>query len=194
MLAVAAGRSRAAPRVVRTRGETEAGAFVVEVDTEVAPITVANYLALVDARLLDGGAVYRVVTPANQPADTPHKIEVVQWGMNRPDDKPPPLPPIAHETTRQTGLRHVDGTVSMARAQPGSATTEFFVCIGAQSELDFGGHRNPDGLGFAAFGRVVEGMDVIRALHARGEADQYLARPVRVSSVRRIDSDGAPRR
>jgi peptidyl-prolyl cis-trans isomerase A (cyclophilin A) len=194
MLAVAAARPGAAPRVVRTRVETGAGAFVVEVDPEVAPITVANYLALVDARLLDGGAVYRVVTRANQPADTPHKIEVVQWGMNRPDDKPPPLRPIAHETTRQTGLRHVDGTVSMARAQPGTATTEFFVCIGAQPELDFGGRRNPDTLGFAAFGRVVEGMDVIRALHARGEADQYLARPVPVSSVRRIDPDSGPRR
>jgi peptidyl-prolyl cis-trans isomerase A (cyclophilin A) len=194
VLAVAAGRSRAAPRIVRTRVETEAGAFVVEVDAEVAPISVANYLALVDARLLDGGSVYRVVTLANQAADTPHRIEVVQWGMNRPDDKPPPRPPIAHETTRQTGLRHVDGTVSMARAQPGTATTEFFVCIGAQPELDFGGHRNPDGQGFAAFGRVVDGMDVIRALHARGEADQYLERPVRVSSVRRVEPDGGARR
>jgi peptidyl-prolyl cis-trans isomerase A (cyclophilin A) len=192
VLAIAGGRSRAAPRIVRTRVETEAGAFVVEVDTEVAPITVANYLALVDARLLDGGAVYRVVTLANQAADTPHRIEVVQWGMNRPDDKPPPRPPIAHETTRQTGLRHVDGTVSMARAQPGSATTEFFVCIGAQPELDFGGGRNPDGQGFAAFGRVVDGMDVIRSLHARGEADQYLAQPVRVRSVRRVARDGRP--
>jgi len=194
MLAVAAASSRAAPRLVRTRVETEAGAFVVEVDEEVAPVTVANYLALVDAKLLDGGAVYRVVTRANQPAATPHPIEVVQWGMNRPDGPPPPLPPIAHETTRQTGLRHVDGTVSMARAQPGTATTEFFVCIGAQPALDFGGQRNPDGLGFAAFGRVVAGMDVVRALHARGEADQYLARPVRISSVRRVDLEGAPRR
>ena len=193
-LAVAARHARAESAPVRTRVETEAGAFVVEVDTEVAPITVAHYLAHVDRQLLDGGAVYRIVTLANQAPETRHKIEVVQWGMMRPDDQPPPLPPIVHETTRQSGLRHRDGTVSMARAQPGSATAEYFVCIGDQPELDFGGGRNPDGLGFAAFGRVVEGMDVVRALHARGEADQYLGRPVRISSVRRIEPDGAPRR
>jgi len=185
-LAIAATRLRAAPALaVRTRVETEAGSFVVEVDPEVAPVTVAHYLAHVDRQLLDGGAVYRIVTLANQGPETRHKIEVVQWGMNRPDDRPPPLPPIAHETTRQSGLRHLDGTVSMARAQPGSATAEYFVCVGDQPELDFGGGRNPDGLGFAAFGRVVAGMDVIRALHARAEADQYLAQPVRVRSVRR---------
>jgi len=185
-LAIAATRLRAAPApAVRTRVETEAGSFVVEVDPEVAPVTVAHYLAHVDRQLLDGGAVYRIVTLANQGPETRHKIEVVQWGMNRPDDRPPPLPPIAHETTRQSGLRHLDGTVSMARAQPGSATAEYFVCVGDQPELDFGGGRNPDGLGFAAFGRVVAGMDVIRALHARAEADQYLAQPVRVRSVRR---------
>ena len=191
-LALAARCPRAAPGAVRTRVETEAGAFVVEVDPEVAPITVAHYLAHVDRQLLDGGAVYRIVTLANQAPETRHKIEVVQWGMMRPDDQPPPLPPIVHETTRQSGLRHRDGTVSMARAQPGSATTEFFVCIGAQPELDFGGGRNPDGQGFAAFGRVVDGMDVIRSLHARGEADQYLAQPVRVRSVRRVARDGRP--
>jgi len=176
----------AAPaQAVRSRVDTEAGSFVVEVDPEVAPVTVANYLAHVDRKLLDGGAVYRIVTLANQAPETRHKIEVLQWGMNRPDGQAPPLPPIVHETTRQSGLRHLDGTVSMARAQPGSATAEYFVCVGDQPELDFGGGRNPDGLGFAAFGRVVAGMDVIRALHARAEADQYLAQPVRVRSVRR---------
>jgi peptidyl-prolyl cis-trans isomerase A (cyclophilin A) len=192
-LALAAARARAAPeRAVRTRVETDAGAFQIEVDLEVAPLTVANYLAHVDHRLLDGGAVYRIVSLANQGPETRHKIEVVQWGMNRPDDQAPPLPPIAHETTRQTGLRHLDGTVSMARAQPGTATAEYFVCIGEQPELDFGGGRNPDGQGFAAFGRVVEGMDQIRAMHARGEADQYLAQPIRVRSVRRVARDGRP--
>ena len=110
---------RAAPaQAVRTRVETEAGSFVVEVDPEVAPVTVANYLAHVDRKLLDGGAVYRIVTLANQAPETRHKIEVVQWGMNRPDGQAPPLAPIVHETTRQSGLRHLDGTVSMARASP----------------------------------------------------------------------------
>jgi peptidyl-prolyl cis-trans isomerase A (cyclophilin A) len=171
---------------VRTRVETALGSFVIAVDPKVAPVTTANYLAYVDARQLDGGSVYRIVTLANQPPETTHSIEVVQWGMHGADDKPAPFPPIAHETTRQTGLRHLDGTISMARNAPGSATAEFFICIGDQPALDFGGMRNPDGQGFAAFGRVVEGMAVVRALHARGQAQQFLAEPIRVVSVRRI--------
>ena len=79
----------AAAQAVRTRVETEVGAFVIEVDPEVAPVTVANYLAHVDRKLLDGGAVYRIVTLANQAPETRHKIEVVQWGMNRPDSQAP---------------------------------------------------------------------------------------------------------
>ena len=172
--------------VVRTRVETDLGAFVIEVDSEVAPLTVANYLAYVDGRFLDGGSVYRVVTLQNQAPDTRHRIEVVQWGMNLTDGRAPPLPPIAHETTRDTGLRHRDGTVSMARSTPGSAAAEFFICIGDQPELDFGGGRNPDGQGFAAFGRVVAGQDVVRAFHSRGQASQYLAPPIAVRSVRRM--------
>ena len=180
--------SRAATgRLVRTRIDTEIGAFVVEVDEAVAPATVANYLAYVDRKLLDRAVVYRVVTLANQAPTTRHKIEVVQWGLDPNDDTPPPLPQIAHETTRQTGLRHLDGTLSMARSEVGTASSEFFVCIGDQPELDFAGGRNPDGQGFAAFGRVVSGMDVVRALHARGEAQQRVSQPIRIRSVRRVD-------
>jgi peptidyl-prolyl cis-trans isomerase A (cyclophilin A) len=171
---------------IRTKIETALGSFVIEVDPLVAPITVANYLAYVDARHLDAGSVYRVVTLANQLPETRYKIEVVQWGMNLPDDKPAPFPPIPHETTRQTGLRHRDGTVSMARDAPGTAAAEFFICLGDQPELDYGGRRNPDGQGFAAFGQVVEGMDVVRALHAVGTTEQMLAKPVAVRTVRRI--------
>src|ERR1700712_2405356 len=176
----------AANSAVRTRVVTELGAIVIETHADVAPLTVANYLAYVDRKALDNGSVYRVVTLANQAADTPYKIEVVQWGMKLPDDQPPPLPPIAHESTQASGLRHLDGTVSMARAQPGSAASEFFFCVGDQPALDFGGGRNPDGQGFAAFGRVVAGMDVGRALHRRGEAQQMLSRPIAISSVRRL--------
>jgi peptidyl-prolyl cis-trans isomerase A (cyclophilin A) len=186
-------RPHAAPpgSVVRTRVESDVGAFVIEVNSEVAPLTVANYLAYVDGRFLDGGSVYRVVTLANQAPETRHKIEVVQWGMNLADGQAPPLPPIGHETTRDTGLSHRDGTVSMARSTPGSAASEFFICIGDQPELDFGGGRNPDGQGFAAFGRVVAGQDVVRALHAKGQATQYLAPPIGVRSVRRM-TGGSP--
>jgi peptidyl-prolyl cis-trans isomerase A (cyclophilin A) len=172
--------------IVRTRVETALGAFDIEVDTAVAPVTVANYLAYVDRRLLDRASVYRVVTLANQPPDTRHKIEVVQWGLDLPDGQGPALPAIAHETTRETGLRHLDGTVSMARSQPGTATSEFFICIGDQPALDFGGGRNPDGQGFAAFGRVVSGQDVVKALHAKGQATQRLSPPIAITSVRRV--------
>jgi peptidyl-prolyl cis-trans isomerase A (cyclophilin A) len=182
----AGSHAAAAGVVVRTRVETDLGAFEIEVNTEVAPLTVANYLAYVDGKFLDGGSVYRIVTLANQAPETRHKIEVVQWGMNLPDGRAPPLPPIAHETTRDTGLRHRDGTVSMARSTPGSASSEFFICIGDQPELDFGGGRNPDGQGFAAFGRVVAGQDVVRALYSRGQASQYLVSPIGVRSVRRL--------
>lgn len=174
-----------ATTVVRTRVDTPLGPFVIEVDTAVAPITVANYLAYVDAHQLDKAWVYRLVSLANQP-QSPHKIEVVQWGLNLPDEAPPLRPAIAHETTKQTGLRHRDGTISMARGAPGTATAEFFICIGDQPELDFGGRRNPDGQGFAAFGQVVQGMDVVRALHARAGAEQWLKQPLAIGPVARI--------
>ena len=178
-----------APATVLTRVETSLGSLVIAVDPARAPITVANYLAYVDAKSLDGGAVYRIVTPANQPPETRHKISVVQWGMNLPDDAKPPLPPIAHETTRQTGLRHLDGTVSMARNNPGTAASEFFICIGDQPELDFGGGRNPDGQGFAAFGHVVAGQGVLQALYRMGQASQYVQPPVKVMTVRRVRAE-----
>jgi peptidyl-prolyl cis-trans isomerase A (cyclophilin A) len=182
---VPAAARAATAGVVLSRVDTDVGAFVVEVNPDVASRTVANYLAYVDGKLLDGGSVYRIVTLANQAPETRHKIEVVQWGMYLADGQAPPLPPIAHETTRETGLRHLDGTVSMARSVPGSAASEFFICVGDQPELDFGGGRNPDGQGFAAFGRVVAGQDVVRALHAMAQATQFLTPPIAVRTVRR---------
>lgn len=188
-LALVAGQStqaQAPAGLVRTRVDTALGSFVIAVDPARAPLTVANYLAYVDQRWLDGGKVYRIVTPANQPVDTPHKIEVVQWGMDLPEGKPPPLPPIEHETTQQSGLLHRNGSVSMARSTPGTAASEYFICIGDQPELDFGGRRNPDGLGFAAFGQVVEGMAVVQAIYRKAEAEQYLKTPIGVRGVRRV--------
>lgn len=188
-LALVAGQSTQAQAPVgpvRTRVDTALGSFVIAVDPARAPLTVANYLAYVDQRWLDGGKVYRIVTPANQPVDTPHKIEVVQWGMDLPEGKAPPLPPIEHETTQQSGLLHRNGTVSMARSTPGTAASEYFICIGDQPELDSGGRRNPDGLGFAAFGQVVEGMAVVQAIYRKAEAEQYLKTPIVVRGVRRV--------
>jgi peptidyl-prolyl cis-trans isomerase A (cyclophilin A) len=181
----------AADAPIYTRVDTALGAFVIAVEPAKAPITVANYLAYVDAQQLDGGKVYRIVTPANQTAETKHKIAVVQWGRHQADGESAPRPPIAHETTAVTGIKHRNGTVSMARLGPGTATAEFFICIGDQPELDFGGRRNPDGQGFAAFGQVVAGQDVVQALYGKGEATQYIQPPIAVRSVRRLTAQEA---
>lgn len=191
VLLCAAACAAEAPHVVM---QTTRGDIVLEIDTANAPVTAGNFLKLVDGGHLDGARFYRTVSPANDNG-TP-VISVVQGGIG---DLPAPFPPIAHEPTSVTGLRHVDGSISMARAEPGTATTEFFICIGAQPALDFGGTRNPDGLGFAVFGRVVAGMDVVRAIHA-APADaptefeyfrgQLLGEPVRIETVRRA-SPGA---
>lgn len=162
---------------------TELGDIVIEVDVDRAPVTAANFLAYVDEDLFAGAHFYRVVRMDNQPHNDV-KIEVIQGGLGF--DEPDRRPPIEHEATVTTGIRHLDGAVSMARLEPGSASSEFFICVGDQPELDFGGARNPDGQGFAAFARVVDGMDVVRAIHA-GEADgQMLARTVAITEIRRL--------
>lgn len=187
--AAAATPAALASGTVLTQVDTELGSFVIAVHASVAPVTVANYLAYVDAGLLDGGSVYRIVTPDNQSPQTRHKIEVVQWGMNPGDGRVPPRPPIEHETTKASGLRHRDGTVSMARLGPGTATSEFFICIGDQPELDFGGGRNPDGQGFAAFGQVVAGREVVQSLYRRAQVSQYVQPALLVLRVRRLAGD-----
>lgn len=159
--------------------ETELGAFTVSVDTKNAPITAANFLAYVDGGHLDASTAYRIVTMANQPAETVHKIEVVQWGPQASEENPSAFPPIAHETTAQTGLRHKNMTISMARFDPGTASSEFFICIGDQPQLDFGGMRNPDGQGFAAFGTVTAGEDVVLKIFGSATETETPENPVK---------------
>ena len=136
-----------------------------------------------DAHFFDGTAFYRTVTthPDNQP-DKTIKIDVIQGGA---DDKRPGYAPIALERTSATGVTHVDGAISMARDGPHTATSEFFICVGDQKELDFGGRRNPDGQGFAAFGKVIGGMDVVRRIHDAPEASQRLTPPVAILRITR---------
>jgi peptidyl-prolyl cis-trans isomerase A (cyclophilin A) len=167
------------PRVLM---HTEAGDIVIEIDAEAAPVTAANFLRYVDAGLYDGTVFHRTVTAANQPNDAV-RIEVLQGGMVSRESS---FPPIEHETTEQTGLRHCDGAVSMARLTPGTAASSFFICVGEQPELDFGGRRNGDGQGFAAFGRVIEGMEIVRTIHAGPAERQQLRPPVRILSMARI--------
>jgi peptidyl-prolyl cis-trans isomerase A (cyclophilin A) len=182
-LAVAATHAAGPVRVLvrTTLGEVE-----IEVDADRAPATAANFLRYVDAGHYDGGRFHRTVTLANQP-DNAVKIEVVQAGVN-PDRAKERFPAIALERTNRTGLRHLDGTISMARNGPDSATSDFFICINDQPSLDFGGARNADGQGFAAFGRVVRGMEVVRRIHTAPNADaQRLTPPVGIVQIRRVD-------
>ena len=162
---------------------TEAGDIELEIDTVHAPITAANFLKYVDKGFYDGGTFYRTVTPDNQPQNRV-KIEVIQGG-NEPREKED-FPPIHLERTNQTGLKHVDGAISMARDTPDSATSEFFICVGAQPELDFGGQRNPDGQGFAAFGRVVKGIDVVRKIQQSPAEGQRLKPEIKIISAKRV--------
>lgn len=181
----AAGMSVAAPAATRVRFETEHGAIVVELDARAAA-TGANFLRYVDGRFYDGGRFHRTVTtaPDNQPQNTV-KIEVIQAGAD-PAREAESFAPIALERTKASGVLHVDGAISMARDGPDSATSDFFICVGAQPELDFGGKRNPDGQGFAAFGRVVEGMDVVRRIHVAPAEGQTLNPPVKILTARRL--------
>jgi peptidyl-prolyl cis-trans isomerase A (cyclophilin A) len=169
------------PRVLL---RTEQGDIELELEAGRAPVTTANFLRYVDRRDYDRGQFHRTVRPDNQPGRTV-LIEVVQAGVN-PGQAARPFAPIALERTRLTGLRHLDGTLSMARDGPDSATSDFFICIGDQPDLDFGGKRNPDGQGFAAFGRVVRGMDVVRRIQASPADGQHLTPPIRIVSARRV--------
>lgn len=169
---------------VRVLLQTEEGDIVLEVDTVRAPITAFNFLRYVEAGQYDGGLFHRTVRAGNQPQN-PVKIGVVQAGVN-PGLEAMGFSPVPLERTSITGLRHVDGAVSMARAEPDTATSDFFLCVGDQPELDFGGRRNPDGQGFAAFGRVVSGMEAVLRIQARPARGQTLDPPVRILTARRL--------
>ena len=180
-----AGTSDAADPPPQVRIVTPVGVITVELDPVNAPITTANFLRYVDEGYYSGGQFFRTVTEENQPFDTV-KIEVIQGGADpaRADDA---YPPIALERTSDTGLSHRDGTISMARSEPDTATHSFFICVGDQPELDFGGGRNPDGQGFAAFGHVIDGIDVVRAINAMPAAGQSLDPPVLIEKVVRVN-------
>ena len=170
--------------------ETELGSIQMVLYPDRAPITVSNFLMYVDENRYKDFHFYRVVHMENQP-DNDVKIEVIQGGLGF-DKHPMELPTILHETTDKTGIRHLNGTLSMARLEPGTASSEIFICINDQPELDFGGKRNPDGQGFAAFGKVISGMDVVRKIQLLPETNQILDKVVKVNSIQRnedIDRD-----
>lgn len=142
--------------------ETEMGDITLALYPDRAPVTVTNFLKYLHAGYYDGGYFYRVVRPDNDNGAPP--ISVIQAEAVIPHDAPG-FPPIPLEDTNMTGLLHEPGTVSMARDGPDTATHSFFITLGRYPGLDAGGMRNPDGRGFAAFGRVADGMDVVRAIN-----------------------------
>ena len=160
---------------------TEYGEIKAELFIKEAPITAANFLRYVKEDRLKDAVFYRVVRMDNQPDDS-IKIEVVQGGLF--DEKHPQLlPPIPHENTSMTKLSHLNGTLSMARYGPGTATCEFAIMVGNQPENDFAGKRNPDGQGFAVFGRVTSGMDVVRRIQVSPSVEQYLKPFIKINEV-----------
>lgn len=159
--------------------------FIIAVCPAQAPISSAYFLADVDAGRLDGSSIFRIVNLHNQPAEHPSKIDVIQMGHRETN---PDIPPsIRHETTGMTGLRHRKGTVSLARFAPGAVYHSLFVCMRDEPGLDEGGSRNPDGLGFAAFGFVAEGFEhLARFFDDHARAPEYPAEPVLLRTVRRF--------
>lgn len=183
LLAFTIIKTIAAQKITRCLVQTTLGNITVELYPEKAPITVANFLKYVDAHLYDSSSFFRAVRMDNQPNNAV-KIEVIQGGNV---DSLKQFPPIQMETTEKTGLHHLDGTISMARSTPNSATCNFFICINDQPSLDFGGNRNADGQGFAAFGKVTNGMDVVRRIqNLYPEQQQYFKPPVKIISISRI--------
>jgi cyclophilin family peptidyl-prolyl cis-trans isomerase len=168
----------------RVQIDTALGSISVELDALNAPVTTENFIRYVLDGFYSDGEFFRTVTLDNQPNDEV-RIAVIQAGASaeREDET---YEPIALEKTNETGLRHLNGTISMARSEPDTATHSFFICVGDQPELDFGGKRNPDGLGFAAFGRVVEGMELVREIQEMPAFGQSLRPPLSIQRAVRV--------
>ena len=168
---------------------TERGDIVLELYADKAPITVRNFLHYVDAKKMDGATFYRSSTP---PGDKTFSYGILQGGLGTDPKKL--YPPIAHESTAKTGLSHTDGTISMTRYAPGTATANFSICVGDQTYLDADPKDPKANPGYAAFGRVVEGMDVVKTLLAAPRdptkgvgvmKGEMLAHPAAILTVRR---------
>ncbi|MEO9967353.1 MAG: peptidylprolyl isomerase [Reichenbachiella sp.] len=183
LLLLACGLIQCKEKTITCAIETEMGMITIELYPEAAPKTVANFLQYVDKGLYEQSSFFRACTPENE-ADREVRIEVIQGGDMAEEKE---LAPIEIETTAITGLLHKNGTVSMARSEPNTATCSFFICVGDQPALDFEGSRNPDGYGFAAFGQVIEGMDVVLRIQQVKEIDQYFIDPVQIIDIKRID-------
>jgi len=166
--------------------ETRFGDIEVELFPDQAPKSVAAFLSSVDSGLYKHSSFYRVLKEEDQPSSA-FKTELIQGGIWHSNPvKAATLKGIPHETTQQSGLSHTDGTISLARTTPGSATSEFFICVGDQKDYDYGSKINPDGQGYAAFGRVVKGIDVVRKIHSQNENEESFDPPVEILNIVRL--------
>jgi peptidyl-prolyl cis-trans isomerase A (cyclophilin A) len=172
--------------MVRVRIDTRLGAIEIAVAADSAPASAGYFLDDARAGRFDGASFFRIVTLANQSAEAGRRIAVIQGGLKHPSADLPTV--IPHETTAMTGLRHLKGTVSLARFAPGAVYHSFFICLRDEPCLDFGGARHPDGQGFAAFGQVERGFDVIERIFALGEAEEYLKNEIRIERVSIADA------
>ncbi len=158
VMAAGVGARAAAPLKPKVAIKTNHGVIVVELEAQRAPLTSANFLHYVDTGRFDGGSFYR----ASRTPGRPREGTIV----GGPSERTHRYPPIAHETTTMTGLRHTTGTISLGRYAPGSATADFFICASPEPYLDAHPGAKGDNLGYAAFGQVVSGMHVVRTILA----------------------------
>lgn len=163
------------------RIETAQGEFVVSLATNAAPKTTAYFAELARTGALDNSSVFRLVSADTNLHPAEHPIAVLQGGLTF--DDPQPIPGVGHEGTNETLLQHRQWTVSTARFGPGETYGSFFVCMRDEPALDYGGLRHPDGLGFAAFGMVAAGHDVVHSIYAGCEADEMLRQPIGIHRV-----------
>ncbi len=166
--------------------ETNFGDILVELYPEKAPKTVAAFLSYVDSGLYKGSSFYRVLKEEDQPSNA-FKSQLIQGGIWQTKNKVQmSLKGVPHETTKQTSILHENGTISLARTEPGTASSEFFICIGNQPAYNYGGAANPDGQGFAAFGKVIKGMDVVKQIHDQPDNNTSFTPPIEIMNIVRL--------
>lgn len=167
--------------------DTRPGEIEIELYPGQAPKSVAAFLSYIKRGYYKNASFYRVLNDDNQPSNAP-KAELIQGGTYRSQPAlNDTLPGIPHETTGQTKVLHTDGTLSLARMAPGTATTEFFICVGDQPGFNYGGENNPDGQGYAAFGKVIKGMNIVNRIYKMRERDQYFDPPVTIFNIEIVE-------
>lgn len=166
--------------------ETKFGDIEVELYPGKAPKSAAAFLSYIDSGFYKNSSFYRVLKEENQPSAS-FKSELIQGGIWQTDYKKGiSLPGITHEPTSLTGILHTNGTISLARTTPGTASSEFFICIGDQPAYDYGGAANQDGQGFSAFGKVTKGMDVVRKIQQLPDYEESFEKPVEIFIIKRL--------